>query len=61
VQPLEKLTDKHSRAWGTVTHLKVRGGHRGLDQALLCVCVSSVEMCPKQQQCSHSPQGAGVA
>jgi hypothetical protein len=23
VQPLEKLTDKHSRAWGTVTHLKV--------------------------------------
>jgi hypothetical protein len=24
VQPLEKLTDKHSRAWGVVTHLKVR-------------------------------------
>lgn len=23
VQPLEKLTDKHSRAWGVVTHLKV--------------------------------------
>jgi len=26
VQPLEKLTDKHSRIWGIVTHLKVGGG-----------------------------------
>lgn len=23
MQPLEKLTDKHSRIWGIVTHLKV--------------------------------------
>lgn len=35
VEPLEKLTDRHQRTWGIVSHLKVRRGF-----AVYCSCFS---------------------